>query len=198
MAEVPPAAAPPAEDADKEDEGADDVEAEAQVEFKPLIELPPEIVIKSGEEDEEVIFKMRTKMFRFNEPTKEWKERGTGDVRFLRHKENMKVRVLMRAEKTLRVRANHPLSANLELKPHAGSDRAFTYFTPDWSEDPETGAVEQSNELFAFRFANAENAGKFKEAFDKCKTAEVKDMPAIKQDAEDAEKAAESKEEKKE
>lgn len=45
----------------------------------------------------------------------------------------------------------------LELKPHAGSDRAFTYFTPDWSEDPETGVVEQKNELFAFRFANAES-----------------------------------------
>jgi hypothetical protein len=47
-------------------------------------------------------------MFRFVEASKEWKERGTGDVRFLRHKENKKIRVLMRAEKTLRVRANHP------------------------------------------------------------------------------------------
>eukprot|EP00961_Rhodomonas_salina_P161055 2168261-Rhodomonas_salina.1 len=35
----------------------------------------------------------RTKLFRFNEPTKEWKERGTGDVRFLRHKESNKVNV---------------------------------------------------------------------------------------------------------
>jgi Ran-binding protein 1 len=96
-------------------------------------------------------------MFRFNEPTKEWKERGTGDVRFLRHKITNKVRVLMRAEKTLRVRANHPLTTSLELKPHAGSDRAFTYFTPDWSEDPETGIIEQRNELFAFRFANPES-----------------------------------------
>lgn len=86
----------------------------------------------------------RTKIFRFNEPTKEWKERGTGDVRFLKSKDGEKVlpqaqtprwcpveqartsfrlgagyapahrspcsqvRVLMRAEKTLRVRANHP------------------------------------------------------------------------------------------
>ena len=47
-------------------------------------------------------------MFRFVETSKEWKERGTGDVRFLRHKEDKKVRVLMRAERTLRVRANHP------------------------------------------------------------------------------------------
>ncbi|EKX37971.1 hypothetical protein GUITHDRAFT_154835 [Guillardia theta CCMP2712] len=176
----------------------EDVEAEAQVDFKPLIELPPEVQTKTGEEEEDVIFKMRTKMFRFNEPSKEWKERGTGDVRFLKHKESGKIRVLMRAEKTLRVRANHPLSTNLELKPHAGSDRAFTYFTPDWSEDPETGVVEQKNELFAFRFANAESANKFKEAFEKCKKGDTADMTVIKQDAEDAEKAAEKKEDKKE
>eukprot|EP00285_Hemiselmis_virescens_P008912 CAMPEP_0173392554 /NCGR_PEP_ID=MMETSP1356-20130122/20094_1 /TAXON_ID=77927 ORGANISM="Hemiselmis virescens, Strain PCC157" /NCGR_SAMPLE_ID=MMETSP1356 /ASSEMBLY_ACC=CAM_ASM_000847 /LENGTH=194 /DNA_ID=CAMNT_0014350375 /DNA_START=29 /DNA_END=613 /DNA_ORIENTATION=+ len=191
---------------DAENAGADaegeveDVEAEAKVEFKPLIELPPEIDHKSGEEDEDVIFKMRTKMFRFVEQSKEWKERGTGDVRFLRHKSSDKVRVLMRAEKTLRVRANHPLTPTLELKPHAGSDRAFTYFTPDWSEDPETGVVEQRNELFAFRFANAENAGKFKEGFEKIQKGDFTGLDVIKQDAEDAEKAAagDKKEEKKE
>jgi len=177
-----------------EEGGGEDVEAEANVEFKPLIELPDLVETKTGEEDEDVIFKMRTKMFRFVEASKEWKERGTGDVRFLRHKENKKIRVLMRAEKTLRVRANHPLAENLNLKPHAGSDRAFTYFTPDWSEDPETGKVEQQNELFAFRFANSENANKFKDAFVKCQKGESDDMPVIKQDAEDAEKATEKKE----
>ena len=159
-------------------------------------------------------------MFRFNEPTKEWKERGTGDVRFLRHKVTNKVRVLMRAEKTLRVRANHPLTTSLELKPHAGSDRAFTYFTPDWSEDPETGIIEQRNELFAFRFANPESkasylnvcwlqqfshvfflsdATKFKDTFEKCGKGDFTGLEVIKQDAEDAAKAAEDskKEEKK-
>lgn len=58
----------------------------------------------------------------------------------------------------------------------------------DWSEDPETGKVEQQNELFAFRFANPENAAKFKEAFEKCQKGASDDMPVIKQDAEDAEK----------
>ena len=157
------------------------------------LQLPDLVETKTGEEDEDVIFKMRTKMFRFVESSKEWKERGTGDVRFLRHKENKKIRVLMRAEKTLRVRANHPLSEKLDLKAHAGSDRAFTYFTPDWSEDPETGLVEQQNESFAFRFANPENANKFKDAFVKCQKGESDDMPVIKQDAEDAEKATEKK-----
>jgi hypothetical protein len=60
----------------------------------------------------------------------------------------------------------------------------------DWSEDPETGKVEQQNELFAFRFANPENAAKFKEAFEKCQKGASDDMPVIKQDAEDAEKVS--------
>merc|ERR1712216_773308 len=61
-----------------EEGGGEDVEAEANVEFKPLIELPDLVETKTGEEDEDVIFKMRTKMFRFVESSKEWKERGTG------------------------------------------------------------------------------------------------------------------------
>ena len=63
-----------------------------------------------------------------------------------------------------------------------------THTHQDWSEDPETGKVEQQNELFAFRFANPENAAKFKEAFEKCQKGASDDMPVIKQDAEDAEK----------
>ena len=31
-----------------------------------------------------------------------WKERGIGEVRFLRHKESKKIRLLMRREKTLK------------------------------------------------------------------------------------------------
>jgi len=37
----------------------------------------------------------------------EWKERGLGLVKLLKHKENQKIRLLMRQEKTLKIRANH-------------------------------------------------------------------------------------------
>jgi Ran-binding protein 1 len=61
---------------------------------------------------------MRAKLFKFVKAPKkegedapatagEWKERGTGDVRLLKHKENAKVRLVMRREKTLKVCANH-------------------------------------------------------------------------------------------
>jgi hypothetical protein len=49
----------------------------------------------------------RAKLFRFDKDSKEWKERGTGDVRLLKHKENKKVRLVMRRDKTLKVCANH-------------------------------------------------------------------------------------------
>lgn len=49
----------------------------------------------------------RAKLFRFFKESNEWKERGTGDVRLLQHKESKRIRLLMRRDKTLKVCANH-------------------------------------------------------------------------------------------
>jgi hypothetical protein len=49
----------------------------------------------------------RAKLFRFDAESSEWKERGTGDVRLLSHRETKKVRLVMRRDKTLKVCANH-------------------------------------------------------------------------------------------
>ena len=49
----------------------------------------------------------REKLFRFDKENTQWKERGTGDVKFLKHREKGKIRLLMRREKTLKVCANH-------------------------------------------------------------------------------------------
>ena len=62
---------------------------------------------KTNEEAEEQTFKMRAKLFKFDRETREWKERGTGDVRLLKHRENLKTRLVMRRDKTLKVCANH-------------------------------------------------------------------------------------------
>jgi hypothetical protein len=50
---------------------------------------------------------MRAKLFKFVKESNEWKERGTGDVRLLKHKQNGKTRLVMRRDKTLKVCANH-------------------------------------------------------------------------------------------
>ena len=49
----------------------------------------------------------KSKLFRFDTENNEWKERGVGMVKLLQHKENKKVRLLMRQDKTLKIRANH-------------------------------------------------------------------------------------------
>jgi Ran-binding protein 1 len=49
----------------------------------------------------------RAKLFRFAKESNEWKERGTGDVKFLKHKQTNKTRIVMRRDQTLKVCANH-------------------------------------------------------------------------------------------
>lgn len=142
-------------------EGAE--EEEADVHFEPLVQLE-KVDVKTNEEDEEVLYKVRAKLFRFHADTNEWKERGTGDVKFLKHKTNGKVRILMRRDKTLKICANHLIAKEYELKPNIGSDRSWVYsVTADVAEgEPEA-------QTLAIRFGNKENADKFKEHFDAAK-----------------------------
>ena len=57
----------------------------------------------------------RAKLFRYDgeaDPP-EWKERGTGDLKFLRHKTSKNVRLLMRRDKTHKICANHYCECSL-------------------------------------------------------------------------------------
>ena len=69
--------------------------------------MTEKVETKTNEEAEEQTFKMRAKLFKFDRESREWKERGTGDVRLLKHRENLKTRLVMRRDKTLKVCANH-------------------------------------------------------------------------------------------
>jgi Ran-binding protein 1 len=80
---------------------------EPDAHFEPVVRLTEKVETKTNEEDEEQVFKMRAKLFRFDRESREWKERGTGDVRLLKHKTTGKTRLVMRRDKTLKVCANH-------------------------------------------------------------------------------------------
>lgn len=151
-------------DGDNEDEAAAE-EEEPDVEFTPVIHLDKKVDVKTNEEDEDVVYKVRAKLFRFHADTKEWKERGTGDVKFLKHKATGKTRILMRRDKTLKICANHLIQSDYELKPNIGSDRSWVYtVTADVSEgEPEA-------QTLAIRFGNKENADLFKEHFEKAQS----------------------------
>ena len=38
---------------------------------------------QTGEENEIVVFKARSKLYRFDNATKEWKEKGTGEIKVI-------------------------------------------------------------------------------------------------------------------
>ncbi|KAI7898074.1 uncharacterized protein BX663DRAFT_556153 [Cokeromyces recurvatus] len=128
------------------------------VHFEPIVKLE-EVEVKTNEEDEEVLFKMRAKLFRYS--NKEWKERGTGDVKFLQHKETKKIRLLMRRDKTLKVCANHYVDSIMKLSPNVGSDRSWV-----WNVTADVSDGTPQAETLAIRFANSENANLFKEKFE--------------------------------
>lgn len=150
----------PKEEAKEESKEDAADEEEPDVHFEPLVKLE-KVEVKTNEENEEVLFKIRAKLFKFHPDTKEWKERGTGDVKFLKHKTTGKVRLLMRRDKTLKVCANHIIAPEYTLKPNVGSDRSWVYsVTADVSEGPAEA------QTLAIRFGNKENADKFKEEFE--------------------------------
>ncbi|CUS22653.1 LAQU0S06e02894g1_1 [Lachancea quebecensis] len=145
-------------DTKKDEEEAPD---SPDVHFEPVVTLE-KVDVKTMEEDEDVLFKVRAKLFRFDSEAKEWKERGTGDVKFLQNKGTQKVRLLMRRDKTLKVCANHFISPEYVLKPNVGSDRSWVY---SCTADVAEGGPEAFT--FAIRFGNKENADKFKSEFEK-------------------------------
>lgn len=61
--------------------------------YDPIIPLPDAIVVSTGEEDEEILFNERSKLFRFDADNKEWKERGVGQMKILHHSSNSKLTV---------------------------------------------------------------------------------------------------------
>ncbi|KAJ3039419.1 hypothetical protein HK097_002831 [Rhizophlyctis rosea] len=138
----------------------DEVAPSVDVHFEPVMKLEQLDEIKTFEEDEEALFKMRSKLFRFDKANNEWKERGTGDVKFLKHKETGKIRLLMRREKTHKICANHYVTPEMTLSPNVGSDRSWV-----WSCLADYSEGEAAAELLAIRFANSENANKFKAQF---------------------------------
>ncbi|KAJ5227037.1 uncharacterized protein N7469_007043 [Penicillium citrinum] len=145
-----------------EGENEDDAPESPEVHFEPVIRLTEKVETKTNEELEEQAFKMRAKLFKFDRDSKEWKERGTGDVRLLKHKENQKTRLVMRRDKTLKVCANHYIVPDMKLSPNVGSDRSWV-----WNAAADVSEGEPEAQTLAIRFANSENANLFKEAFEK-------------------------------
>ncbi|KAI0567159.1 Ran binding protein [Gracilaria domingensis] len=150
--------APPSNTA-AEPEHAVAADEDCSKEYEPVVKLE-QVETKTGEEDEDVLFKMRAKLFRFSKDPREWKERGTGDVRILKHKQTKKIRLLMRREKTLKICMNQYVNPNTELRENVGSERSWVWHAIDYADD------ERDQALLAIRFRDSKDAKAFKDAYD--------------------------------
>lgn len=81
-----------------------DPEAEVGGNWAVQVNLP-EVPLVTGEENDDVSSKFRAKLYRYVD--KQWKERGIGELKFLKSKATGKIRILMRQEKTHKIVANH-------------------------------------------------------------------------------------------
>ncbi|WCJ28058.1 Ran-specific GTPase-activating protein 1 [Euphorbia peplus] len=173
MATTAPAASDPVHREDEENApaAADDEDTGAQV--APIVKLE-EVAVSTGEEDEDPILDLKSKLYRFDKDGNQWKERGAGTVKLLKHKESGKVRLVMRQNKTLKICANHLVVPSINVQEHQGNEKSCVWHAADFSDG------ELKNELFCIRFASIENCKKF--------------METVKEVAEAQEKKEESKE----
>jgi len=131
----------------------------------PQVEIK-EVEVVTGEEREETFWKHRAKLYRWGKESGsagEWKERGLGEAKLLRHKDTGKIRFLLRQEKTLKIVANHyVLQAEdvCRLVPNVSSDKIWVWTVNDFADD------ELKLQQFALKFGQVEQANIFKEKFE--------------------------------
>ncbi|MFS7902798.1 putative Ran binding domain, PH-like domain superfamily [Helianthus anomalus] len=161
---------------EEETTAAEEEDTGAQV--APIIKLE-EVAVSTGEEDEDAILDLKAKLYRFDKDGNQWKERGAGSVRFLKHKKTEKVRLVMRQSKTLKICANHLVIPTMSVQEHAGNDKSCVWHAADFADG------ELKDELFCIRFASVENCKKFMETFQ-----EVAESQKGKEENKDATNAA--------
>ena len=132
---------------------------EADIHFDAIIKLPDKVAVSSLEEEEEVLFSQRSKLYRSD--SNQWKEIGTGDIKILKHKATNKVRVLMRRDQTLKICCNHYIHHTMTLQRDVNSDSSWLWFTNNCSDE------QAKPEKLCVKFNLLDSAQQFKAIFEK-------------------------------
>jgi E3 SUMO-protein ligase RanBP2 len=120
-----------------------------------------EVEVKTGEEDEDVLFKARCKLYRFIAETKEWKEKGAGEIKVLKRKETTNVfRILMRRDQIFKLCANHRITSDIKLE--IANEKQVRWHAQDYSEPGEG-----KHELLTAKFRHEDEAKQFKAEVEK-------------------------------
>ena len=152
----------------KDDDNEEDInEDDHDPHFEPIVPLPELVETKTGEEEEQIVFKHRAKVYRYCGDSKQWKERGVGDIKILKHPVNSVTRVLLRRDQVHKIALNHRITKEMELKNLASSETAWCWYAMDFSEgNEESGSLEH----LAVRFKHKDVADEFKEKFENCQS----------------------------
>ena len=142
--------------------GDEDPENEVDIHFQPIVSLLEAMVVKSWDEEADTLFCRWCKLCRFDQG--QWKERGIGDLKIMKHRDTGKVKLIMRRDQILKLCCNHSLTVDMKVTQMATSEKACTWFTTaDYSEE-----VVRPEKLSA-KFKTAQILKEFMETFDKCK-----------------------------
>ncbi|XP_033637920.1 E3 SUMO-protein ligase RanBP2-like [Asterias rubens] len=144
--------------------------------FDPIVPLPELVDTKTGEEDEEIMYKQRARLYRYAKELNVWKERGIGEVKLMRHKDSGGLRLLMRREQVLKLCANHRITDDIKLESLKSSDRTWVWHALDYSED------EPCHEQFAIKFKTPELAAEFRRRFEELQAERKREVEAEKAD----------------
>lgn len=161
---------------EEETAAAEDEDTGAQV--APIVKLE-EVSVTTGEEDEDAILDLKAKLYRFDKDGNQWKERGAGTVKLLKHKQTGRVRLVMRQSKTLKICANHLVGPTMSVQEHAGNEKSCVWHAADFADG------ELKDEMFCIRFASLENCKTFTE-----RVQEVAESQRSKEENKDASAAA--------
>lgn len=145
-------------------DAAEDPENETDIHFKPIVTLPEVAnVVKSWDDDADILFCQRCKLYRFDDQG-QWKERGVGELKIMKHHVTRKVKLIMRRDQILKICCNHSLTPDMKVTPMETSDKACTWFTSaDYSEE------EVRPEKLSAKFKSVQIVNEFMEIFDRCK-----------------------------
>lgn len=147
-------------------DGQQEAEEECKAEFA-LAEAAKDMKlteVESGEENEVEWFKCKCTLYRFAEATKEWKQRGKGEVKFLQSKQNSLIRVLLRQDKTFKANLNH-IVPDVDLKSNMGSDKTWTWNAMDYA----TEDGKPAEHTFAIRLGSPEAAQDYKKKWEEAR-----------------------------
>uniref|UniRef100_A0A8C8R883 RAN binding protein 2 n=1 Tax=Pelusios castaneus TaxID=367368 RepID=A0A8C8R883_9SAUR len=153
---------------DEESDVTQEEERDGQY-FEPVVPLPDLVEVASGEENEQVVFSHRAKLYRYDKDANQWKERGIGDIKILQNYDNKQVRIVMRRDQVLKLCANHRITPDMNMQQMKGTERAWVWTACDFADG------ERKVELLAVRFKLQEVAESFKQIFDEAKHAQDKD-----------------------